>query len=201
MKKRYIIVAICLVLFVITTILVCLNKVQGFDDAVYDLVYKNHNDILDFFFIHYTKLGNTIPTVIISFAIFIVLQKKDKLLFASAMVSTLFTNQIIKHIIQRPRPPLERRLVEQGGYSYPSGHTMMSLCLYGILIYLIITKVKDKKLKIIFTTLLTIMALLIGVSRIYVGVHYPSDVLGGYFCGLVVIILDVSIVNHYLKGE
>ena len=96
---------------------------------------------------------------------------------------------------------MERRLVTQGGFSYPSGHTMVSLCLYGVLIYFVITKVKNKALKILLATILTIMILLIGISRIYVGVHYPSDVLGGFLCSTVIIIVSITACNHYLKGE
>lgn len=201
LQKRYIIVAICLIGFIITTILVCLGKTVAFDENVYQAIYHNHNELLDFFFIHYTKIGNTIPTIIICAIIIILLKREDKFLFGSTMISTVTINQLLKHIFCRPRPPLERRLVTQSGYSYPSGHTMVSLCLYGVLIYLILTKVKNKALKIALTVILTLMILLIGISRIYVGVHYPTDIIGGFFCSLAILIVDITICNHYLKGE
>ena len=202
MKKRYIIAILCLICFIITTLLVVTNNITAFDDVIYEWVYgKTHNEILDFFFSHFTKIGNTIPTIILAFILVIIFKGKDRVLIGTNLFLTVGVNQLLKRIIQRPRPPLERRLVKQGGFSYPSGHTMVSLAIYGILIYLAMTKIKNKKLKILAVVLLTLMILLIGISRIYVGVHYPSDVLGGYFCAIMLIIIDITVVNHFIKGE
>ena len=202
MKKKYIIAILCLIAFIITTALVVTNNTNTLDDFIYEWVYeKTHNDILDLFFTHFTKIGNTIPTIILTFILVIIFKEKDRMLIGSNLILTVGVNQLLKRIIQRPRPPLERRLVKQGGYSYPSGHTMVSLAIYGILIYLAMKKIKNKKLKILTVVFLTIMILLIGISRIYVGVHYPSDVLGGYFCSIVLIIIDITVVNHFIKGE
>ena len=78
---------------------------------------------------------------------------------------------------------------------------MASLCLYGVLLYLVITKIKNKKLKIALASLLTLMIIMIGVSRIYVGVHYPTDVIGGYLLTIVILIINISLINYHFKGE
>ena len=122
-------------------------------------------------------------------------------ILGSSMIITLLINQGLKYIIQRPRPPLEERLISQSGYSYPSGHSMMAMCLYGVLIYLINTKLKNKKLKIILTIILSIIILLIGVSRIYVRVHYPSDVLGAYLLTILILIINITLINNHIRGN
>ncbi len=89
-------------------------------------------------------------------------------------------NWLLKNLVQRPRPAVEH-LVEQGGYSFPSGHSCCSMVFYGLLIILVLNCLRGKKRGWLAAGLgLLIMA--IGLSRIYVGVHYASDVLAG-LCG------------------
>ena len=202
MKKRTIMILLCAISFILITFLVVSGNIAGFDDAIYEFIYQNHNEGLDFFFTHFTHIGDTIPVVIIALVIVCFLKsQKDRLHLVVALLTTVGVNQILKHVIARPRPPMERRLITQGGYSYPSGHSMVSLCVYGILLYFTVTKVKNKKLKVLLSVLLTIMILLIGISRIYVGVHYPSDVIGGYLLTIVILITTISMINYHFKGE
>ena len=78
---------------------------------------------------------------------------------------------------------------------------MISICLYGLLIYLVNKKIKNKILRVILTILLVMIILGIGISRIYVGVHYPSDVLGGYLLSLAILIFTLTTVNKYYRGN
>ena len=96
------------------------------------------------------------------------------------------------HIVRRPRPSV-LRLVDESGYSFPSGHSMVSVALYGIIVYTIYKNVKNKYVKWISIVLLSLLVLLIGFSRIYVGVHYFTDVVGGFTLGLVVLIIYIDI--------
>lgn len=201
-NRKYLVGAVSLIIFILITILVITSNITSFDDYIYSLVYKlRDSQMIDIFLKSITRLGDTIPTIIIVLILLLILKKEDKILLLSAEVITISINQIIKHIIRRPRPPLIERLIEQGGYSYPSGHSMMALCLYGTLIYIVHKRVKDKKLKLLLTTLLSIIILLIGLSRIYVRVHYPSDVLGGYTLTLPILIFTITILNNHFKGE
>lgn len=97
-------------------------------------------------------------------------------------------NQLLKRIVQRPRPT-EYRLIDESGYSFPSGHSMVSAAFYGLLIYIIYNKVKNKYLKYSLITLLSILIVAIGVSRIYLGVHYTSDVLAGFLISICYLIV------------
>ena len=105
-------------------------------------------------------------------------------------------NQLLKRILQRPRPT-EFRIIEETGYSFPSGHSMVSMAFYGYLIYLIYKYVKNKYVKWILIALLSILICTIGVSRIYLGVHYTSDVLGGFLVSISYLILFISTVNKF----
>ena len=78
---------------------------------------------------------------------------------------------------------------------------MMAMCLYGVLIYLINTKLKNKKLKIILTIILSVIIILIGISRIYVRVHYPSDVLGAYLLTILILIINITLINNHIRGN
>ena len=200
MKKRYLISILSFILFIIITILVITNTIKPFDDFIYNSLFGLRNNILDIFFKLITELANPIPVIIIYALLVIILTREDSILLSIGMFLTVGINQILKRIFRRPRPA-HLRLIKQGGFSYPSGHAMMALCIYGTLIYLCATKIKNKKLRITLITLLTLLIILIGLSRIYVGVHYPSDIVGGYSLTISIIILSITNTNKYLRGK
>ena len=98
---------------------------------------------------------------------------------------------MLKFILQRPRPT-EYRIINETGYSFPSGHSMVSMAFYGFLIYLIYKNVKNKYLKVTLISILAILTVSIGISRIYLGVHYTSDVLAGFLISLSYLVLYTS---------
>ena len=201
MKKRYWILGGCLVLFILLLVLIVTNQIEGFDNLVYQGIFINH-PFWNEFYKYFTHIGSTVSVIVITIVLFFVLRKKkDKIMLLSSVAITVAMNQIIKHIVLRPRPPLERRLIQKGGYSFPSGHAMISMCLCGLFIYFCATRIKNKTTRIICITLLCILMLMIGISRIYLGVHYPSDIIGGYLLSLAILIGDITFVNHHFKGE
>ena len=137
--------------------------------------------------------------MIIVVVMLIFLNKKNRIILGSSTILTVSINQGIKHLLRRPRPN-HLRLIKQGGFSYPSGHSMIAICVYGIMIYLINKKIKNKRIKITLNILLSILILLIGISRIYVGVHYPSDVVGGFSLSLVILILNITFTDKLYGG-
>ena len=127
--------------------------------------------------------------------------KKNRWFITIDLVGVTLVNQVIKHIIRRPRPNV-LRLVEESGYSFPSGHSMVSMAFYGIIIYLVYKNVSNKYLKWILIILLSLLILSIGFSRIYVGVHYFTDVAGGFLLGLAYLIIYINICNKRIgKNE
>ena len=105
----------------------------------------------------------------------------------------------IKYIIQRPRPT-GFRLIAERGFSFPSGHSLSSMVFYGFLIFLVQYKIKNPTQKHILSVLLGGIILMIGMSRIYLGVHYTSDVLAGFSLGLAYLIVFCTFVEQkYFK--
>lgn len=109
-------------------------------------------------------------------------------------------NIVLKQIVQRPRPT-EYRIINETGYSFPSGHSMVSMAFYGFLIYLIYKYVKNQYLKIGLITFLSILIISIGISRIYLGVHYTSDVMAGFCISVSYLVLYVSSVSNWIKAS
>lgn len=145
-----------------------------------------------------TNFGGAIFLVIATITLFIVIRNKKigiSILSNVAIVTVL--NQLIKRILQRPRPT-EYRIIEETGYSFPSGHSMISMAFYGYLIYLIYKYVKNKYIKWISIILLSLLICLIGISRIYLGVHYTSDVLGGFLISISYLIIYISAANKFI---
>ena len=199
-KISYIISLVSLLLFTIVMILVLNNSLTLFDNTIYNFLISKRCDLLDTYFKTITKLGNTVPVLLIVIILLITLNKKDKILLGTSAILSVVINTIIKNIVKRPRPD-HLRLITQGGYSFPSGHAMISICVYGTLIYIINKNIKNKLLKTILTILLLIIIISIGLSRIYVGVHYPSDILGGYLLSLTIIIININLYHKYIRGN
>lgn len=177
--KKIIKNSIFLILYLIIMIMLLLDKVSFLDNYIYKIIYSLRNNIWDFIFINITKMGNITIVLLIIIVLLLKLNRKNQEILSFTVIITVLSNQIIKYIIKRPRPN-HIRLIKQGGYSFPSGHAMISIALYGFLLYYIQINCKNKKKKVLLSLLLTILILMIGCSRIYVGVHYPTDIIGGY---------------------
>ena len=108
--------------------------------------------------------------------------------------STLM-NQSMKFWFDRPRP--ETAFLEQSGYSFPSGHAMIGGAFYGLFIYLVWTNVKSVLWRWVFTLLLCVWIVLIGYSRVYLNVHYASDVLAGWSAGLVFLVISLLVLRKF----
>lgn len=104
--------------------------------------------------------------------------------FAAAILGGELLNALLKAIVQRPRPSAVTALIYAHGWSFPSGHAMMSATFYGMIAYLLVKRFPSWRVKVFFVTLACFMAFIIGFSRIYLQVHYLSDVLAGFTAGL-----------------
>ena len=145
-----------------------------------------------------TNFGGAIFLIIATIILFILIKnKKIGFSIISNLVIVTILNQLLKNILQRPRPN-EFRIIDETGYSFPSGHSMVSMAFYGYLIYLIYRYVKNKYLKWTLIVLLSILICTIGISRIYLGVHYTSDVLGGFLISISYLVIYISAVNKFL---
>ena len=200
MKKRYIISFIFFLLFIIITIFMITNNTTLIDNKIYDYIIGYRNDLVDNIFKIITKLADPIPIIIVIFILLIFLNKENIYILMTTVLLTLLTNQTLKFFIKRSRPD-HIRLINENSYAYPSGHAMISIAVYGFLIYLVYKKVKNKLIKIVLITVLSIIILGIGLSRIYLGVHYPSDVLAGYFITIPILVLITCLITDHYRGN
>lgn len=139
-----------------------------------------------------TWFGSATCLILLTIILFIVLKNKiTGFLIAINLVIVTILNQLLKFVLQRPRPD-DYRLIDESGYSFPSGHSMISMAFYGYLIYLIYKSKFNKYVKIILITIFIFLILFIGISRIYLGVHYTSDVIAG-------ILLSISYLIVFIK--
>lgn len=198
-KKTIITFIGCLVLFALISLLIVTKNISWFDNGVYNIVSKMICEPMTFVFKTITLLCEY-ETILLLLLAFFIFMKKKKVAFLIALNSGLcvLVNQLVKHIFLRTRP-VGIALIKQGGYSFPSGHSMIAMAFYGLLIYMIQKSKLSKNKKVIFTVLLSMLVILVGLSRIYLGVHFASDILGGFALALAYLILFINFV--YKKEE
>ncbi len=195
LKKEYII-AIPILLIVINIILVATSKILVIDNWVYSLI--SHNTILTNILLFITNFGSVKYIVAICLLLLIFYKPKKELmnLYGVVIISTVINN-IIKIIFRRARTALMGSLVPvfENTFSFPSGHAMATMTFYGFLIYMIYKKDINKKLKGALMGLLSVLILAVGYSRIYLYVHYFSDVFTGFMCSLVILYFYIKVMK------
>lgn len=145
-----------------------------------------------------TNFGGATFLIVVAIILLLLLKnKKIGISITANLIIVTILNLLLKSILQRPRPT-EFRIVEETGYSFPSGHSMISMAFYGYLIYLSYKYIKNKYLKWTTIILLSILICAIGISRIYLGVHYTSDVLGGFLISISYLVIYISATNKFL---
>ncbi len=199
-KKAVIISSILLVVFVVLTILMVTGLTKEFDLAIYNLVRGLSCDFFDYFFVFITNFGDESTIIILVIILLFILKNNYRMMVLMMTIVSTISNQVIKFIIRRPRPEV-LKLIEQGGYSYPSGHSMICVALYGLFLYFVVVNIKNKYLKYGLCSLLVLLIVSVGISRIYVGVHYASDVLGGFILSTAELILFVNYTRMHNRGN
>lgn len=175
---KILIVIISSLIFLIFLGLILSDNIQIFDEKIYNMFYKT--EMLTNLMKIITILGESITMIIFCILSLLILKDKKYALgtVINVIIITIIT-QSLKFLIQRPRP-IGINLIDIGGFSFPSGHTTSSVAFYGFIIYMIYREYENKKIKSILITSLTVLIILIGMSRIYLGIHYASDVISSY---------------------
>lgn len=164
------------------------KDISFFDNSMTHFVYSFRNSFLTEFMKVITNFGGEIflgIAVIVTILVLLKSHKKDALIFSFILIFGAGLNFLLKNIFQRPRPSLTPLIKMDTSYSFPSGHTMNSFIFFTCLCYFIFRKLKNRKLGLLLTLVSGLLVFLIGVSRIYLGVHYPSDVIAGLIAGLI----------------
>lgn len=197
--KKNIIIIVLSLLFVILCILVKLDLLSNIDESVYKFITSNMDDTTTNIYKVITFFGSTIFMVglcVLLLVLFIIIKKNIYgYIISGTLIFSTIMNNVIKVIIRRERPIY--MIVRETTFSFPSGHTMASVSMYGILIYLINKSNMNKKLKIILSIILGMIPLMVATSRIYLGAHYFSDILGAIMLATIVLLISTK----YIKDK
>jgi undecaprenyl-diphosphatase len=124
--------------------------------------------------------------------------RTELILFIAIIVGSPILNELLKLLFHRARPDFHR-LIKINGYSFPSGHAMSAFAVYGVLSFLLWRHIPTRWGRTLLIVTSIIMILTIGISRIYLGVHYPSDVIGGYFASGCWLAIAIWFYQRYLE--
>lgn len=192
-----------LIVFVLITRRIFVLKNETFDFRVFKALEPYVNETNNNIMLGITFLGRhefLIPANLILIAYFLFIKKHRwySIKVPAIALSSVALMFVLKNLFGRARP-LIPLLEEARGLSFPSGHALMSVTFYGLMIYLIWHNVKNKPLKWTFITFLAVLVVLIGFSRIYLRVHYPTDVMAGFAMGFLWLVISISIINRMEK--
>lgn len=148
----------------------------------------------------FSWVGSTMPVIVLSLGMIVVLyvfvgRRKGLFLFLAAIGGSALIGYVLKLLFGRERPSVHR-LMEEDGFSFPSSSSVTAVALYGVIVYLLWSPRLSRAGKIALTAAAIFMMVCVGLSRIYLGVHYPSDVIGGMLAGAAWLWLSIAVFKH-----
>ena len=171
-KIKYPILFISWILLIGYLVIFSLGMLQSLDTNAYQTISSYTSVSTTSFMIAITFFGSWLAVVIICLIVMVIHFKKGVILSMNIAIVWIL-NYMIKFIVARPRPSVIHLVIEDN-YSFPSAHAMVSFALFGFIAYLLWKKYK------ILSVIIILIVPIIGISRIYLGVHYTSDVIAGY---------------------
>jgi undecaprenyl-diphosphatase len=178
------------IVFAVFAYFVVQSKTTAFDSLVYGVLTSYMHPVITWIFIGITNLGGFVALIALAIALPLLVFKKKELIVVllSELAVVSLINLLVKEVFSRARPQ-GLMLVQEMGYSFPSGHAMASMAFYGLVIYLVWRMSYKRSTKIVVTLGLGMLVLLICASRVYLGVHYASDVLAGLSISLALLMV------------
>lgn len=195
----------CVLAFSISTKTFLFERIDVFDAQVQSVVRDNATipgaRVMYFF----TNLANqeVIIVSLVSLCILLFLFRERILaaLFVGGVALSVFLSTYLKILLLRVRPTSEIFSITQGGYAFPSGHSILAVMFYGFLGYILVHSAHKQWEKVLITFSTVIVIFLIGLSRIYLGVHWASDVIGGWLIGSIILIILIFVFRHFHKND
>ncbi|MEO6221018.1 MAG: phosphatase PAP2 family protein [Ginsengibacter sp.] len=189
-----------LVAFIFIAQMVFKGNTHAFDEKAFSFIAVHVNNIHTNIMRFFTVLGThtfLIPANLILTGWFLFIQKRrwNSIKIPAVALSSLLLMFILKFIFHRERP-LSPLLQQAKGFSFPSGHALMSVTFYGLIILIIWQNVKQVWLKWILALFFALLIIVIGLSRVYLRVHYASDVLAGFCVGIVWLLLSLWVLGR-----
>ena len=181
------------------------DPIVRFDQATATYLHSIATPPLTTFFLVVTALGSLETIALLSVPVAVVLARRRQWLYfwtwLAAIAGGVALNQALKHLFERPRPYFENPLLRETSYSFPSGHAMESFVVYGMLTYFAVLALHTWRARTAVVFASTLLVLLIGFSRMYLGVHYFSDVVAGYAAGGVWLSALITGAETIRRGE
>jgi undecaprenyl-diphosphatase len=203
MKKRNIwLIVVPAILFILLAIGVTAEITVTLEGLVYSESVEHMSPLVTNIMKGITHIGDSV--VVFGFCLLLILLPKSRksiaLPVSIAVILSSILNFTLKNIFSRERPNI-LRLISETSYSFPSGHAMINATFYTMLILLIFEFIQNKSKRIALSSICVALTIAIGFSRIYLGVHYAGDVLGGWLIGFALSVFVYSIWNHRLSGK
>ena len=167
------------------------------DSYLVNLFYFYREEWLAVFFSLVTFLGSSSVVIVVAIALIYFFFVKRKFAYILSFVITFFGAEfsvyVLKEVVGRLRPPVDMAFLVENSFSFPSGHATIAVALYGFIIYILFRESggRSRRMAILFIGVLLIF--LIGLSRLYLGVHFLSDVVGGFLLGLLWLIIGIVV--------
>ena len=179
--------------------------ISGLDVGVLQYLYTQRDITISLSFIGITELGSTVFVCGVAVCIGLVLAVRHKVLYAIALgISVLgagATALLVKEAVRRARPERALQAYQETGFSFPSGHATLAAAFYGFLIYLVWRMMPPGLARTATVSALALLIALISFSRLYLGVHYLSDVVGGILLGGLFVWIGILVVKRIAKQD
>jgi len=195
-KLPLVLIAISILIFVLIIAFIDSIGISVFDLWFYNEIAEKMNPGFTLFMRFVTESGSTMAVMILCLSLFLFpkARKKWALPVSTSVAVAATLNSLLKLIFARERPNI-LRLIDEFDYSFPSGHAMTNMAFYAIVLLLTWQYIKNKQLKYGISFICITMPLLIGFSRIYLGVHHATDVIAGWLLGFVIAAIVFIIFN------
>lgn len=193
-KFKYFLSILFLILFFVLAYFVKKDGTYFIDEWIYNLMMKSFSNFGTNVYKFFTFFAS-VRFVLLTLLVVLFFRNKNYIyIYFSNVGITVLLNQIFKLIFSRTRPE-KLMLVLEKGYSFPSGHVMCATSIYGLIIYFILKSNFDKGLKALLVIICVLLIISICMSRIYLGVHYATDVLGGLLLSTSYILIFTNVIG------
>lgn len=184
-NHRVVVVAVCVIAFVLLLEEVLEGEATRIDTMAYSFfVTYLRNDTLTPFMEQFSSLASPVELLVMLLLVAVFAPgKRPGLCAATNLVLVIVLNTVLKTLVQRSRPD-GFRLVAETGFSFPSGHSMVAMAFFGLLAWMAWHYEDDRRHRMLWCVLFSLVIVMIGVSRIYLGVHYATDVIAGFCVSL-----------------
>lgn len=190
---------LCMGGFLLVLALVVTGRAAGFDDPIREMFYAMRSEGLTGVLVIITNTANKFVIIAICLILLAIPQMRRPfgVPLSAGALAVILLNSLIKHLVCRPRPEI-LHLVEEDGFSFTSGHSIMSMFFYGLALWLVWHHYgrlyNNKTIAIVLTIVFVFLMFAVGLTRIYLGVHFPSDVLGAWCLAGFAIFIEAEII-------